>query len=59
MAAHVNQQTEQKLQAHARSTGLWDRWYVRYLAAILALAGAYFSYVLGAADKANGLGGMH
>jgi phosphate/sulfate permease len=57
MAAHVDQQPKQQLQTHAKSTKLWDRWYVRYLAAILVLAGAYFSYVLGAADKANGLGG--
>jgi hypothetical protein len=57
MAAHVDQQPEQKLQIDARSTGLWDRWYVRYLAAILVFVGAYYSYVLGAADKAKGLGG--
>ena len=57
MAAQAEQQPEQKLQTETKSTGLLDRWYVRYLAAILVFAGAYYSYVLGAADKAKGLGG--
>jgi hypothetical protein len=56
-AAHAEQRPEQELQTDAKPTGLWNRWYVRYLAAILVFAGAYYSYVLGAADKAQGLGG--
>jgi hypothetical protein len=57
MAARADQPPEQELQTDAKSTGLWNRWYVRYLAAILVFSGAYYSYVLGAAEKAKGLGG--
>ncbi len=55
-AAHGDQQPEQRLRPGANYTELWDRWYMRYLAAILVLGGAYYSYVLGAADQAKGLG---
>jgi hypothetical protein len=56
-AADADQLPGQELQVGAKASKIWDRWYLRYPAALLVFGGAYFSYVLGAADKAKGLGG--